>query len=698
MFFLRRTHLIRFLGLWILLWLTVTAVSAQDQGRLQVTQFDSSQFPTISFTLIATDENSQPLLNVNMLTVHENSQRISDPQFATQSMGVEIAFVLDANPTYNTRDGGDPPRREKVRDSLVLFATQYMSQTQMDRVWVIAPDGDGGRLLGDGLMTFPNQLINAMNFYDPGPLSVTPMQAMMETALMQFAAQPSEDGRYRAILIFSDADSLENQLDFEVLAEEAQNLNVAIFTAILGLRADPNEIVSVERLGDPTNGSWVHLPQPANAEPLYQIFQANGTQSRVTYRSQISHASQHTLELTLGDLVGTHSFGLEVQPPAVQLIIDNSRPIRRVAPEHDTPLATIEPASQLAVAQVTWPDGFPRNLTNATLLVDGVPQPGSETVVLTGEGLLNFDWQIRELDEGVYNLTVQVTDELGLETTSPPLPLTIEVARPAPPVVEAAVEEEAVVAEPVTTETLPADLSQRLGFVGIAIGVVAIFFAMFMLVFAVIMVRRRGASPAGAPVTPAVPPPGYSEHEATQVMMPAFALGRGGGAYLEPLENAADYAVPIQLPQANTAIGRDPKLAQIVFNDKSVSRLHARIMETNGQYRLYDEGSASGTYLNFERISLTPQPLKENDDIHIGRVHLRFRLPAAEQDADSTQIMAPIRRPGQPAPAAEPDDLSTQPFMPHQPPGGGAARPQAPAQEDPDDVSTQPYMPHSPRR
>ena len=697
MFLLRRAHLIRFLALCILLGTAVTAVSAQDQGRLQITQFDSSQFPTISFTLIATDENSKPLLNVNTLTMRENGQPISDPQFATQPKGVEVAFVLDANPTYNTRDGGDPPRREKVRDSLVLFATQYMSQTQMDRVWIIAPDGDSGRLLGDGLMTFPNQLINAMNFYDPGPLAVTPMQAMMEMALMQFTTEPSDNGRFRTIVIFSDADNLENQLDFDLLVERAQNLNVALVTVVLGVRADPNEIVSAEQLGDPTNGLWLHMPQPADAEPLYQILQANGTQNRVTYRSQIDHAGQHTLELSLGGLVGEHSFSLEVLPPAVQLIIDNSRPIRRVAPEHDTPLAAIEPASQLAVAQVTWPDGYQRSLTSATLLVDGVPQPGSETVVLTGEGLLNFDWQIRELDEGVYNLTVQVTDELGLETASPPLPLTIEVARPAPPEVETAVEE-TVVAEPVPTETLPADLTQRLGLAGIVIGVAAIFFAMFMLVVAVIMVRRRGASAAAAPVTPLAPPPGYSEHEATQVMMPAFALGRGGSAYLEPLENAADYAVPIQLPQANTAIGRDPKLAQIVFNDKSVSRLHARIMETNGQYRLYDEGSASGTYLNFERISLTPQPLKDNDDIHVGRVHLRFRLPAAEQDADSTQIMAPIKRPGQPAPAEQPDDLSTQPFMPHQPPGGGAAQPQAPAQDDPDDVSTQPYMPHSPRR
>jgi hypothetical protein len=558
------------------------------------------------------------------------------------------------------------------------------------------PDGaDNGRLLGDGMMTFPNELINAINFYDPGTLAETPMEAMMELALMQFSAQ-EESGRYRAIIIFSDADSLENQLQFDLLTEIAESLNVSIFTAILGLRADPNEIVSAELLGDPTNGFWVHMPQPADIEPIYQVVQGNGVQTRVVYRSQINTAGEHTLELTLGGITGAASFELDVQPPAVQLMIDNSRPIRRVAAEHDAPLAEIEPTSQLVVAQVTWPDGRRRGLSGAALLVDGVAQPGSDAVVITGDGLLNFDWAIGGLDAGVYNLTVRITDELGKEANSEPLALSIEISRPSPPEEESTDESEGdAVAAPTAETPGILDVSQGLGIVSIIIGVVAILFAMFMVIVAVIIARRRGGGPAD-PQAAAAPPAGGLPHDATQIMMPAFALPRSGGAYLEPLENAPDYAVPIQLAQANTAIGRDPKLAQIVFNDKSVSRLHARIMESGGQYRLYDEGSASGTYLNFERISLTPQPLKDNDDIHIGRVHLRFRMTAPEADSDSTQIMNPIQRPGRAAPAPAADDLSTQPFMPHQPPSPG--QPQSPGKDDPDDISTQPYMPHSPRR
>jgi hypothetical protein len=63
-------------------------------------------------------------------------------------------------------------------------------------------------------------------------------------------------------------------------------------------------------------------------------------------------------------------------------------------------------------------------------------------------------------------------------------------------------------------------------------------------------------------------------------------------------------------------------------------------MESNGDYRLYDEGSASGTYLNYERIGLTPRIINDKDDLHFGRVHLKFHVaaPRAEVD-DPTQIL-----------------------------------------------------------
>ena len=64
----------------------------------------------------------------------------------------------------------------------------------------------------------------------------------------------------------------------------------------------------------------------------------------------------------------------------------------------------------------------------------------------------------------------------------------------------------------------------------------------------------------------------------------------------------------------------------LVLDNKSVGRLHARIRWRDGRYWLYDEGSASGTTLNFERLGLAPHPLQDGDQIQMGRLRLRFWL------------------------------------------------------------------------
>ena len=106
-------------------------------------------------------------------------------------------------------------------------------------------------------------------------------------------------------------------------------------------------------------------------------------------------------------------------------------------------------------------------------------------------------------------------------------------------------------------------------------------------------------------------------------------------ASLHLVEDAPGNRTDILIDEDNMAIGRDLEVAQIVFGDSSVSRLHARIRKRNGRYWLYDEGSASGTFLNHDRLGLSPRQLQDSDEIRLGRLHLRFQLrpPTAEANA-----------------------------------------------------------------
>ncbi|MCB0028670.1 MAG: FHA domain-containing protein, partial [Anaerolineales bacterium] len=229
---------------------------------------------------------------------------------------------------------------------------------------------------------------------------------------------------------------------------------------------------------------------------------------------------------------------------------------------------------------------------------DGVILQAIEDPALGDGNTLDLSWDISELDAGNYNLAVEVTDELGLEGASEPLAMTIEVQRPQ--LVEATAEaggDNAVVeveaeenAEPAASGFDWANLTSSIWF-WVVVGVVSIFGVILFFMLLLAIVRRSGKKKGEGQVEPQVQPQAALDAEATQILAPAF-VQRGSGAYLEPMENASEHAGAVYLSGNNVAMGRDPKLAQIVFKDKSVSRLHARIMESNGEYRLYDEGSA----------------------------------------------------------------------------------------------------------
>jgi len=109
------------------------------------------------------------------------------------------------------------------------------------------------------------------------------------------------------------------------------------------------------------------------------------------------------------------------------------------------------------------------------------------------------------------------------------------------------------------------------------------------------------------------------------------------GTYLIPLEgDAGTPGEPISVQERSLYIGRDKARAQIVFADPSVSRLHARLVEeVDGMFMLHDEGSASGTFVNDERVDLQPRHLHSGDLIEFGRQRVIFHSAALFGDVAS---------------------------------------------------------------
>jgi predicted component of type VI protein secretion system len=84
------------------------------------------------------------------------------------------------------------------------------------------------------------------------------------------------------------------------------------------------------------------------------------------------------------------------------------------------------------------------------------------------------------------------------------------------------------------------------------------------------------------------------------------------------------------LDKAEIVIGRAPTSDILLSKDKLTSRRHATVRYDNGQYYLYDEHSANGTFVNGQQIEdTTSYQLHDGDQVGIGEHELVFHSSQA---------------------------------------------------------------------
>jgi hypothetical protein len=578
----------------------------RENNDVQITAVDTVDFPTVSVRVLTTAAGGAPNADLSRLILRENGVPITDVTTAQVPVGVDLAFVLDANPDFlQFDDRSGLNRRDKTAASVARYAGQFMDPAGLDRVSVVVPDevGESTAFLTQDA-TRPADLADAVAAYAPVPPRVTPLQAMLAAAVDHLAA--GEEGRFRAVLLFTDGARLDSQLDAQALVEQAQAAGVMFYAAILGAEASEEEVANVARLTEPTNGLNLHMPEPEATDSIYEIFRAQGRQAQLSYRSDMRQNGTHEVSVSLGNVRAAAEFGLALAAPEVTIETERTS-IRRAGSAVDTPLALLQPAILPLTVRIDWPDGRPRQLTEVTFRVDGVAQPAAVAAAPDAAGQLPLPWDISERDAGTYALEVEIADELGFRATSAPVEITIEVSRPSPPTPTVAP----------TRAPLPA-----LSLGGDARWPLLLLPALFVAAAGVWLWHR--ARPRLAldtdpipKIIPASGPPPDDRHVAV--------LNRGDDGDADQIELAA----------ADVTLGREADAVEILIDDPSVSRLHARIRRNaTGDYWLYDEGSITGTFLNYERLGLAPRRLQHGDVVQLGRVTLRFRLELPRATAD----------------------------------------------------------------
>jgi DNA-binding winged helix-turn-helix (wHTH) protein len=95
------------------------------------------------------------------------------------------------------------------------------------------------------------------------------------------------------------------------------------------------------------------------------------------------------------------------------------------------------------------------------------------------------------------------------------------------------------------------------------------------------------------------------------------------------------------LHEGENLLGRSEDAAAQI-DAATVSRHHARILVSKGGATVEDLGSKNGTFLRGERL-LRPRPLRDGDEIRLGRICLTFKMTAGQA---STRTEARSRETG----------------------------------------------------
>ena len=641
-------------------------VLSQGAARLVINDLNTSKFPQITAQVSVIDENGEFVsgLDNSAFTVLEDATAIKS-EVKQETVGVAVAVIFDTS--RNTVDARALGSRGATGELLytearsavtrLLDSPQWLdTQSQKDEIMVLGFVSDTVKVIVPFERDY-GKVFNFIDAFEPLPEQSarnTPILAAIGDALRAIQAKPELANRRKAIVVFSDGLDTVSPIDRERVSAQAQREDIPIHTVFLGARETIDAQRNLKTLAEATGGRYVAYRSSESVDPLHTVIFSQKNQYFVSAQSTANTRGQHTLgiQAQIGGanpvtVQAERSFSLDIQTPSVKII--NPPPgfrIERRVPQWNSKLEDADNKTMNVQIQWGFPDGRSRSIRQVEYLVDGKP----------GLPLTQAPFDLFQVDIGnlgnmasssdtTHYLQVNVTDDLGLKGESEVVPIAVRMVVPLQPTATpTAVPTQTPTPTPTPTPTLQEQARAA------AFDYGPLLLSLLALLVAGIVVVRRPQIVTEAPrrIVDRV-------KEITEPFLPHRLKGerdRKGRAYLSVLDGGEPGQQTIELLNENTRLGRDEGLVNVVFGDKSISRWHATIKEeSNGEYRIFDEGSKSGTYVNQEQVPMIGQRLEDGDIVELGgRTRLRFNIRGSiSADAVSSQ------RPSD-------DDRSTRPM------------------------------------
>lgn len=601
--------------------------AAQTGQTYFITNVDSSGFPQVSFSLRAIDLANQAVvgLNASNLAVYENGQQVQGIEITPHADGpITYVFVIDQGRVANYTNFG----LNNIRSTITTLVSGGYFNDGRDTVLVLGRQnvsGDQTVELLPATQASSDLTTWAANFNFARGSAATKGLLGVEDAISRVNELVPVPGSQTTAIVYVTRyieDPTPNVA--ETAAQNTAALARTSYISVHALQTDPNQLRSdaLEILAEASNGSYAGIRSStylSAATAMYEAIDSQRTYYTVSYRSPVSDSGEHQITINTPERPSEGVIGLysvELEPPAISIVEPVPGSTVRNEPTYgpDGETLVFETTRIRVAADISWPDGFPRQLESAQLVINGAIEDSIQ--LEPDQTQLEFSWDLSDVTNvgtNAIELEVLATDELGLEGSTDSN-VNVEVILPPTP-------------EPTGIQITPTFF-----LVGTPLLCVLGVLTAGVVGGVIYLVRRRSG--------PGVAAADEAPDEVGATVMGPEAVGGLALATLTVIEGPKGLIdEPLKIIAEKTTLGRHPSLTDLSFyadEPSSVSRIHCTIELSDNMFRLIDNNSSGGTRLNGRKIQPdTPVDLADGDEIVMGDlarrgVKLRFNYASPE--------------------------------------------------------------------
>lgn len=583
----------------------VQPLAAQQQGvnRLFITGSDVGSPPAVELHVYGIDPAGNALdLSNQILEVQHNGTAVPNVNLAGHyESGTFTLFLIDV-PT------GVVDEITLIQNAILQFAAVPTMAEQVDALAIYKVGETAGieRLA-------PTSFYNSIRNFFTSPITPETGSTALIDSLVGLIDQintlkPNPDMPTSIVVISDGTDAVSTRFKPEDVVTHAVQAGTAVHTiwlhnTDLSAGGQDNGRRYLAQVASDAWGVSADIEDAGQVAAIWNRIATFRSQTRVTYTVDGLSGGTFPVSIQLGSDTST-------QATATITIPTNSPSIVLNIPAESRSLtlpALDQPITLHLAASLNWLDGTVRQAEAVQLQVNG-------TVVqdVSPDAIAGFTATISNFVYGANVVQLAMLDDQGMRVTSPAIVLTVSEG----------------------PESIPADL-QGGGSSGSLGSIVLVLVVLVALGGGGFFLMRSGLLKN----MPAFMPRGRSgRKQAASVVITDDTGGQvddgryespadyADSAYLEVLETASSVPSLLALTPPETKIGRSPAQAQIVFaNDATVSRLHATMRQEGRHWRIFDNGSSSGTWVNDAQVPEYGTPLVDGDEIFLGKVQLRFR-------------------------------------------------------------------------